>query len=209
MKKILDKLKDKIKLNKRMVIFLLGLMIIAIITGAVFATTLNKTDQALIKDYLAKFIQNIETNKLDYFEAFKSSFVSNTIFVLGIWLLGISVIGIPIMLFMYFSKAFILGFSVSNIIINYKLKGCLLSFLYIFPHHIINLFIFIFLVVYAFAFSAKIINAIFKRKSIDFKLIINKYLLVLLICFIGITITSLLEVFLTPNLIKLVLPFIK
>lgn len=209
MKKILDKLRQKIKSNKRMLVFLLGLMIIAIITGAIFATVLSKSDQGLVKDYIAKFFQNIETNKLNNLLAFKNSFISNLIFILGIWLLGISVVGIPIMLFMYFSKAFILGFSISNIILNYKLKGCLLSFVYVFPHHIINLLIFIFLIIYAFSFSLKIINALFKKKTIDFKLIINKYSIVLAICIAGIVVTSLIEVFLTPVFIKTILPFVK
>ena len=113
------------------------------------------------------------------------------------------------MLFLFFTKSFILGFSISSIILNYKLKGCLLSFIYIFPHHIINIFLLILLVIYAFAFSIKIINALFNKQTIDFKLITNKYLTVLVITIIGILITSLIEVFITPLIIKLLLPIIK
>jgi stage II sporulation protein M len=209
MKKKLDKLKEMLKLNKKMLVFLLGLSIIAIATGAIFVTILSKTDQELVKDYIAKFLTNIDSNKLDYLAAFKNSFISNLIFIISIWLLGISVVGIPIMLFMYFTKAFIIGFSISNIILNYKLKGCLLSLAYIFPHQIINLFIYILLIIYAFAFSLRIIDAIFKKKTIDFKFIVNKYLIVLAICMLGILLTTLIEVFVTPVIIKTILPLIK
>lgn len=209
MKKKMDKLKEIIASNKRIIIFLLGLTIVAIIFGAIFITILSKNDQGLVKNYLEQFLNNIENNKLDYWEAFKNSFISNLILILIIWILGISVIGIPIMIFIFFVKSFILGFSISSIIFNYKLKGCLLSFLYIFPHHIINLFLLMFLVIYAFAFSIKIINALFNKKTIDFKLITNKYLTILIFCTIGILLTTLIEVFLTPLIIKPFLSFIK
>lgn len=209
MKKKMDKLKEKIKANKQIIIFLLGLTIVAIIFGAIFVTVLNKNDQTLVKDYLEQYLNNIKNNKLDYLVAFKNSFISNLIYILTIWILGISIIGIPIMLFLFFTKSFILGFSISSIILNYKLKGCLLSFIYIFPHHIINIFLLILLVIYAFAFSIKIINALFNKQTIDFKLITNKYLTVLVITIIGILITSLIEVFITPLIIKLLLPIIK
>lgn len=209
MKKKMDKLKEIITANQRIIIFLLGLTIVAVIFGAIFITILSKNDQALVKNYLEQFLSNIENNKLSYLDAFKNSFVSNIILVLIIWILGISIVGIPIMLFIYFFKSFVLGFSISSIIFNYKLKGCLLSFIYIFPHQIINIFILMFLVIYAFAFSLKIINALFNKKTIDFKLITNKYLIILLICITGILFTTLIEVFATPFIIKSLISFIK
>ena len=63
MKKKMDKLKEKIKANKQIIIFLLGLTIVAIIFGAIFVTVLNKNDQTLVKDYLEQYLNNIKNNK--------------------------------------------------------------------------------------------------------------------------------------------------
>lgn len=208
MKKILDKLKEKAKVNKKMVLFLVGLVIVGLITGSLFVTVLDKSDETLIKEYLSKFITNIDQNKLNYLDAYKNGLISNILFVIGVWLLGISVIGIPITIFMFFSKAFILGFSISSLIVNYKLKGCLLSFIYIFPHHILNIIVYIIMMIYSISLSLKIIDALIKKKTIDFKKIINKYTFILLFTTITIIITTTYEVFIVPNIIKALLPII-
>ena len=143
MKKKVDKLKSIFIINKQIVIFLLGLSIIAIIAGALYITILNKTDQTLIQNSINEFFNNIKTNKLNFGLSLKNAILTNIGFIVLIWLLGISVIGIPIIIFLFFSKVFTLGFSISSIIFNYKLKGTLLSFLYVFPHHIINIYIYI------------------------------------------------------------------
>ena len=116
-----------------------------------------------------------------------------------------SVIGLPITLFLFFSKTFVLGFSVASIIANYKLKGCLLALSYIFPHLIINIFIYMVLSMYSLSLSLKIIHIIVKKQSLDFKFVMQKYIKVLLISIVGIIITSLMEVFLSPIMMKLVI----
>lgn len=209
MKIKLDKLKSIFIINKQIVIFLLGLSIIAVIAGAFYITILNKTDHSLIEESISGFFNNINNNKLNYGLSFKNAILNNIGFILLIWLLGISVIGIPIIIFLFFSKVFTLGFSISSIIFNYKLKGTLLSLFYVFPHHIINIYIYIVLIAYAISLSLKIIDSIIKRKIIDFKLVMNKYLYVLLISFIVIIITTLLEVFMVPSLMKFIMSVIK
>ena len=209
MKIKLDKLKSILKTNKQIIIFLLGLSIIAVIAGAFYITILNKTDQTLIEKSIIGFFDSIKNNNFNYMFSFKNAILNNIGFILLIWLLGISVIGIPIIIFLFFSKVFTLGFSISSIIFNYKLKGTLLSLFYVFPHHIINIYIYIVLIAYAISLSLKIIDSIIKRKIIDFKLVMNKYLYVLLISFIVIIITTLLEVFMVPSLMKFIMSVIK
>lgn len=209
MKTKLDKLKSIFIINNQIITFLFGLSIIAIITGAFYITILNKTDQSLITETILNFFNNISTNKLNYGLSLKNTFVINIGFIILIWLLGISVIGIPIIIFLFFSKIFTLGFSISSIIFNYKLKGIPLAILYIFPHHVINGYIYMIILAYSLSLSLKIITTIIKRKSIDFKIIMNKYGYVLIISSIIILITTLFEVFITPLLIKLTLTFIK
>lgn len=209
MKTKLDKLKSIFIINNQIITFLFGLSIIAIITGAFYITILNKTDQSLITETILNFFNNISTNKLNYGLSLKNTFIINIGFIILIWLLGISVIGIPIIIFLFFSKIFTLGFSISSIIFNYKLKGIPLAILYIFPHHVINGYIYMIILAYSLSLSLKIITTIIKRKSIDFKIIMNKYGYVLIVSSIIILITTLFEVFITPLLIKLTLTFIK
>ena len=159
MKVTMDKLNKKVKDQKTVIIFLLIIALIGSICGSFFITLLDKTDQELVKTYIETFINNINSNKLNYLDAFKNTLVTNSVYIIVIWLLGISIIGIPIIVLMYFTKLFIISFSVSAFILKYQLKGVLLVLVYVFPHHIINFLIYTLLMIYATKFSYILINS--------------------------------------------------
>lgn len=209
MKRLMDKLLSKIKLNKKTLIFLGIISIIAFISGSVLVVLLDKTDKNTINTYLTNFINDLSKNKLEYIPVFKDSLISSTILILAIWLLGISVIGIPIILFLYFTQVFTLGFSLASIILNYKFKGIILALIYAFPHYLIYILMLMILTSYSMSLSIKLITTIFKKKQLDFKIISSKYLTILLVSFIVIMFYSLYEAFALPNIIKLIIPILK
>lgn len=209
MKKVTDKFKITIKHNKKVIFFLGIIAVIAIIFGSLFSVMLNESDKNLTLEYINNFFENIKNNNLNYILALKNGSISSLGFILIVWLLGVSIIGMPIVLFMYFSKFFVIGFSISSIIKGYGLKGCLLSFAYIFPHHIIYIIVYTILTVYSIKMSIKLISTIIKKDKIDFKPIINKYLLVLLLSVIIAALALLFEVFITPKFINLILLLVK
>lgn len=207
--KTLDKLKNKVKVDKKLSIFLIVLGVVGIISGSIFVTILNSSDKTLINEHLNAFLDNIQNNKLDYLFVFKNNMFTNIIYILVIWLLGISVVGLPILVVIFFSKTFILGFTIGSILTCFKFKGILFSLVYIFPGNIFSLLAVFLITMYAMTFSFKLIYAIFNKKTIDFKLLINRYSFILLICLITIILTNLYDTFAVPNLIKLLLPIIK
>ena len=202
----MDKL--KIKINKKIFVFLFVLMLMGIIAGSIFTTILNSSDKELVINHLNEFIDNINNNKLDYLFALKNNLITNISYVILIWLLGISVIGLPIIIIMFFTKCFILGFSVGAVLTTFKLKGILVSLVYVFPGQVISLLFLLLLMMYSMSFTFKMIYAILKKKSIDFKLIMNKYFKILLIVLGVIILMSLYDTYLMPRLIKLLIPFI-
>ena len=208
MKVKMDKLKNKLKNNNKLIIFLVTLIIIGIIAGTIFSLVINSSDKTLVADHLKNFFEAVKNNNLNQLDAFKSAVIDNYISTIIIWLLGISIIGLPIILVLFFSKAFVIGFTIGCILINYKFKGLLISFLYLFPHQIINILLYLLLIIYSLAFSIKLLYTLIKRKSIDFKPIITKYLSILLICLVGFILTSLFEAFVMPNLINLISPLL-
>ena len=205
MKQRFSKIKSNIKINKKIVVFLLGLAIIGLILGSFYTVILKDTDKSLVKDYMGEFLTNIKTNKINYVDVYINNTITNFIFISVIWLLGISVIGLPIKLFMYFSKAFVMGFTISSFILNYKLKGVLLSLIYVVPHGILNFIIYIILMNYAITLSIKITETFIKKKEINFKGIMHRYVTVLGICFISTLILNLYEVFIVPRLMLIFL----
>ena len=199
-----DKLKNKAGRNKKILYFLLGLFIIGIGFGALLTVMMKVEDQTLVTDYLNQFFTQLKGNDLNYGSAFVQSILSNTLFILGIWLLGVSVIGIPIMIFMYFSKAFILGFTIASMIQNFSWKGIVLALFYTFLHQILGMIVYTILMIYAMTLSMTLIKAFTKKKTLDFKKVINKYLFVLGLCLVCALVMSLSEVFLMPFLMNFV-----
>lgn len=204
MKKKLDKLKIKINYDKKLVTFMIVLVLIGIITGTFFTLILNGNDKKLVIEYIESFVESISNNKLVFKDTLKNALISNMVYILSVWILGISIIGLPVIVLITFWKSFVIGFSISSFIITYGIKGCILSFIYMFPHFIINLLFFIILSTYAIRLSLKLVSTILNKKSLDFKLIINKYFNILLICTIIIILSVLYEVFIMPIMIKFI-----
>ena len=206
MKKIMDKLKNRISYNKKIMLFLTILTIIGIITGAFLVVILNVSDKNLIKEYIQTFIDNI--NSFNYIESLKNSLIISLILTIGIWILGISVIGLLFVILIIFWKSFVLGFTISSFIITYNLKGLMLSFVYIFPSFIINLLVLMYLGSYSIKFSLIIIKSIVSKKKLELSKLMHKYLIVLILTLIINLLTSLFEVFITPILLKGVATFL-
>ena len=204
MKKYMDKLKSNIRINKNLFVFLVVIIAVGIAAGSIFVTVLNNEDKVMVSDYLNNFLNNLNSNNLNY----SGTLVNTLIFTLGgaflIWLLGISVIGFILILLFLFIKAFALGFSIGSIIINFNFKGILIALVYIVPHHIINMMIFLLISSYALILSYRLINSFTKKKSFEFKGIFNKYLFVLGFSLIILLISVLYEVYGAPKLINLI-----
>ena len=208
MKKQMDKLKNKTTSNKKIIVFLVGLFLIGLIAGSIFITIISKSDQALVKEYIKEFVNKADKNKLNYLEALKNASLSYGLFIVIVWLLGFSIIGIPIVIFMYFSKAFILGFSLSSFILQYKFKGLLLALIYFFPHHVVNILAYTLIMIYSLKISFILINSIIKKKTISFKAIMNRYLIVFAVSIGMVIVASLYECFVVPFLIRNLIGFL-
>ena len=204
MKKYMDKLKSNIRINKNLFVFLVVIIAVGIAAGSIFVTVLNNDDKIMVSDYLNNFLNNLNSNNLNY----SGTLINTLIFTLGgallIWLLGISVIGFILILLFLFIKAFALGFSIGSIIINFNFKGILIALAYIVPHHIINMMIFLLISSYALILSYRLINSFTKKKAFEFKGIFNKYLFILGFSLIILLISVLYEVYGAPKLINLI-----
>lgn len=209
MKKIFKIINAEFKKNKKFYIFVTILLVIGFVSGSFFITILSTEDKKLVEETISNFFVQIKNNNIDLIYTLRTSLTTNLLYIVFVWLLGISIIGIPIIVFLIFIKSFILGFSVCSIIFKYKLGGTLLSLSYIFPHQIINLIVISFIGLYALKVSFSLIKLIFSKKQIDFKLIIKKYFAVLIICVILSIISSVFETFLCTYIIKLLAFLIK
>lgn len=196
--------KNSIIKQKKLYRIIITLMIFGIISGILFIFFISKESKTKALVSIKNFFDLMNTSAgINYGKSLLNTLVNNIGYVLLIWLLGISIIGLPITIVLAFMKSFIVGFSISSIISCYKAKGILGAFLYVFPHQIIILFIYLLLSFYSISFSIKLFKSLFLKQTINFRVVMQKYIKILLISLIGIIIVSLYEVFISTYFIKL------
>lgn len=205
MKKIMDKLLNNIRFDKRYVLFSVVLVILGIITGSIFVVILNSTDKSLVIEYITSFVDTIRVNKFNYVDTFRNTIIINYSILLILSVVGFSYFLVPINILILFYKAFIIGFCLSSFVLTYKIKGLLLSILYIFPHLIINILIFSLLVAFTIKLSLSMIKCIIRKKQVNMRMYFNKYFNTLILFMILITISTLYESFIAPFILKFVI----
>ena len=208
MKKVMDKLLNKIRFDKRYVFFCIILVLIGIIAGSLFIVILNSSDKNLVIEYIESFVQSIKNNSFNYIDILKNTLIINYSVVIIISIIGFTYFLVPLNILILFYKSFIIGFSLSSFILTYKIKGLLFSIVYIFPHLILNILLFSILTAFTLKLSIKMINHIIKKKEVNIRLYFNRYLHTSLFTIILITITSLYESFIAPTLLKLIVNII-
>lgn len=199
----LNKVKRSIK-NQKKIYLLLGIIFtIGMLIGLLLLLFLSKNDKKIVVNEIYNFFNSIKnSNNINYSTSLLNSLFKNGIYVLSIWLFGLSVIGLPIVIIMLMFKGFIFGFSISSIIYTYKIKGILGAFLYIFPHQILYIIIYLVLSFYSVSFSYRLFSYLFLKKNIDFRKALKKYIKILIISILLVLVLSFYETYLSTYFMK-------
>ena len=159
------KLKELILPNKKINFFIMTIIVLGIISGSIFLIMLSKTDKNSIIFQIQTFFQNVAKGKIDNGLALRNSLIINYLFIAIIWILGFSLIGILINIFLTYIKGFIVGFSISSLFLTYGYKAVLASILYSFPSQILNIIVVSILSIYSIMFSQNILKIIVSKKG--------------------------------------------
>ena len=79
---------------------------------------------------------------------------------------------------------------------------------YIFPHLVINIFVYGLIASYSILFSIKLICFIFHKNEFNISNSFNRYFKIFSICFIVLVISSLYEAFISPIVLKFIFDFL-
>ena len=194
----------EIKKNKYKYMFLITIILIGFIMGIIFSNILSYNDYQQISEVLKKYFLGIKNNQdINYLNNFINNFSVNYLYMLAIWIFGLSIIGIILNPFILYLKSFIIGLSVGVIISTYGLIGIIGVILYIFPHVLINLIIYLLLSFYGIKLSINLFKALFLKKNFNSSEFMHKYLVILGLSALILLITTLYETFLADFVMKL------
>ena len=197
MKKIITEIKQN-----KLLLLLTILTVISIIIGLLFPSLLKDNDQELIKNSITEFIKKINENKLNHLEILISSSWNNILITIILLVLGISLIGIPIIVIIHIFKCFITGFSITSILITYGPKGIITAIIYSIPN-ILNTLGSLLISYYAISFSITIFKCIFKKENKNWNSITKQYTKLTIFFILYSVIISILESYVIPNVLYL------
>jgi len=192
--------------NKKINLFVICILFLGVIAGAIYTNIIGLNDRNLVIDKIKLFIDNINSNSLKTLLVFKNSIGVNLGYVFIIWVLGMSLIGLIFNMMLLFIKGFIFGFSIASFIVTYGIKGIVVAFIYMFFGQLLNIVVTLLLTIYSIMLSFKLLKVILKKNTSDhFLPFLKNYAIILVISIILSLISSVFETFLLPSLIKLVI----
>lgn len=205
-KKITSNLNEHIKNNFWLYMTSLLCICVGAVIGIYTVRYMGNFEKNDLLNYLVNFSNSITADSVKYKTVLFETIKNNIPIILAIWFLGLTIIGIPVILIIDGIKGFTLGFTISFIIKGLGIKGITLVLLGILPQNIIYIPIVIISSVVAMEFSIMMLkDKVNKQWTINVSTKVATYsgafLFMSLIMFIG----FLTEAYLTPNLVKLVL----
>ena len=205
MKKIIRGLSEILVKEKSKLKFIVIIFIVGVIFGSLFINFISANDRLILINQVEEYFLNIKNLSKDVFgiNAFFSNLLNNELKLFIIFILGLSIVGVLVVIFIIFFKGFMLGTTLSTIILKYKLKGLLGCLLYIFPVGILNMFIYFYISLYAVHVSSLFLKTLIRKDKLNFRLFYTKYLIAFIMCFILMALVCLIDSYLTPIITKL------
>lgn len=185
-------------------IFITVLFLMGVIFGAIVVNSLNLSQKQDLYYYLSRFFGQVSEGEFaSGAEMFKQSFLHNIKYVGLMWILGISIIGLPIILILLFLKGVVVGFTVGFLVNQMEMKGFILSFVAVLPQNLLIIPAFIVVGTVAVAFSLKMIRQQFmKRANEQIFQSLTRYAILMVGVSLVLMTASAFEAFASPTLMK-------
>ena len=188
--------------NIKAYIIVIIIFIIGIVAGVIFINNTNETQGTEIQNYITSFINSLKQDyHIDKLELLKKSLGDNFILILTMWFIGSTVIGIPIIFGIVLFRGFCIGYTVSSIIASLGVqKGLIFLFTTVFLQNLIFIPVIICMAVSCIRLYKSIMKD--KRRE-NIKVEIIRHTLISIVLIIFLIIASLVESYISTNLLML------
>lgn len=201
-----QKIEQNISENFKLYMLSLLFLCTGIVIGIYNVKYLNNIDRNDLSHYLNTFYQTVSTKDINYTSVFIEAMKNNIPVICAVWFLGLTIVGLPIVLIIDIIKGYALGFSFSLMVKSFGLNGVLISVLGIIPQNAVYIPCLLFVSVFAMNFSLMILKERYRQRLMSslwsrVASYTGTFLIVIFIMFFG----FLFETYATPNILKLVI----
>lgn len=196
---------NHIKTNITIYLFVVTLLITGIVFGAIIVNSMSFVQKQDLFFHLNQFFSKVNNNEpIISKDMFIKSYTFHIQYLILILLLGLTIIGIPLIWLLIFLKGLVIGFSVGFIVNQLGFKGLLLATVSIAPQNIIIIPIYIIAASLANLFSLLLFQKIMSRTaSISIGRPFGRYITGFIVLMIGSIGGSLIETFISYEAVKI------
>jgi len=189
-------IKGHLSNNFILYLFTILFLIMGIIFGAIGVKALTPQQLSSLNQYIDTGLETAG-KQIDYQSTAKHAIWRNSKTIMKVWFLGLTVIGLPLILVIIFTRGFVLGFTVGFLLENKAWQGLGIILLTIFPQNLLHLPSLILAGTSAIGFSLYLINGK-KYESRPISHYFLKYSFIMLILTLVMVLAGLIEGYVTP-----------
>ena len=178
---------------------LVSIFIVGLLLGIVVYIISDKSD-----NYIINYFNLFKQDTFNYMGGLYNTAYNSYKYAFFIWILGFIPILSFIILFVVIFRGISLGFVISSIICSFGIKGVILSLILLFTA-VINEMVFLLLGYYGINMSYKIFNIIKDNKQINIRSFFKNYFFIYSIFLLILLSSSLIETYISSNIIKYVI----
>ena len=181
--------------------------IVGIIVGVIFINNINESEQNQISGYVKGIINSLNQDyEIDNLELFKKSLLDNFKLTCILWLMGLTVIGMPLIYGVISYKGFCIGYTSASII---GVLGTKNGIIFLISSLFMQNIIFIPCVLAIGVSGLKLYRSIIKdRRKENIKIEIYRHTVFCTIIFIGLSISSVVEAYVSSSLFSYIVKFL-
>jgi len=192
--------------KKNFLLYLITILVFSfgVMFGAIAVKALTLGQKSELTGYLTQFFTSLDTGTLAAKNNLaRQALLSNLKTIVLIWLMGITVVGIPLVIAIVFTKGFVIGFTVGFLAQEMVIKGIVFAIAAIIPHNLLAIPALIMASTAAISFSALLIREKFLKKKHNLKHCFAGYFFFSLGMATVFVLASLVEAYITPVFMKI------
>ncbi len=183
-------------------LFVTILFCMGIFFGATAAKVINADQAGQLSVYLDAFLEKVSSERVSEQLFPRHNVLSNLYIMIAMYILGLTVIGIPLVLAAVFTRGFILGFTVGFLVREKAFRGFIFAAISVLPHNVLIIPAVIIGGVTALSFSALLVRRRFTAKNIPIRNHFGVYTAAMLALCLITGAAGLVETYVTPVFIK-------
>jgi stage II sporulation protein M len=198
-----------VKQQKSLYLFVTVLFMMGVIFGSLIVNALDPTQKEGLLHYLGYFFQGLKQDSIADSSIALQHSVGDHLKTIGLmWILGLSVIGIPLLLIFIFIKGLVIGFTVGFLVNQLSWQGLWFAFVSVVPQNLLIIPALIIVTVAGINFSKDLVrNRLIHHRGriypqfVSFCILVTGMAAILLL-------SSVFEAYLSPVIMKELIPTI-